>query len=64
MNTESDENCDVTDVRRSLYNIRKAWSMATTEAPFFISDDLVGDMSVSRFAFKFVLGHHVKRPQK
>lgn len=55
---------DVADVRRSLAQIRKMWGQQTTDAPLLISDAVSDAMSVSSFAFSFVLGHHLQRPSR
>ena len=55
---------DVADVRRSLAHIRKMWMQQTTNSPLLLSDAVSDTMSVSSFAFSFVLGHHLQRSSR
>lgn len=54
----------VADVRKALSNMRKEWQKHNYVQPFFPSKQLTDNMSVSEFAFKFVMGHHAKRHAK
>lgn len=55
----------VADVRKSLAYMRKEWSKHSRVMPFFPSQALPsGDILVSDFAFRFVMGHHHKRHTK
>jgi hypothetical protein len=62
--TSAIENMSVAQVRKALSQMRKDWSSHSSIQPFYPSTVLVDDMSVSCFAFKFVMGHHSKRHTK
>ncbi len=55
----------VAEVRKALSHMRRQWSQHSCVHPFFPCACLPGaDMTVSEFAFRFVMGHHHKRHQK
>lgn len=54
----------VTNVRKCLSQMRKSWSNASSETPFFLCVDTLLNMTVSEFAFQFVRGHYQKRLSK
>ena len=52
----------VAEVRKSLAHMRREWGRHSTVCPFFPAAQLpMRDMSISEFAFQFVMGHHAKR---
>ena len=54
----------VAQVRKMLELIRKRWQSSSETESFFISEQLPNNMTIQEFAFKFVLGHHLKRFNK
>ena len=54
----------VADVRKALSSMRKEWNKHSCVQPFFPSQMITPEMTVSEFAFKFVMGHHAKRHAK
>lgn len=62
--TSAIDNMTVADVRKALSLLRKEWSNHTCVQPFFPSQKLTEHLSISEFAFKFVMGHHAKRHAK
>jgi hypothetical protein len=44
--------------------MRREWQKHSYVQPFFPSKKLTDELSVSEFAFKFVMGHHAKRHAK
>ena len=62
--TSAISNMSVADVRKALANMRKDWAKHSCVQPFFTSAKLTEELSVSEFAFKFVMGHHHKRHSK
>lgn len=59
------EDMTVADVRKALSHMRREWQKHSAICPFFPSHALPNsDMSVSEFAFRFVMGHHYKRHTK
>lgn len=54
----------IAQVRRALAHLRRAWDEHAPENPIFPSDALPNQMSIERFAFRFVLSHHERRHQK
>lgn len=55
----------VAKVRKSLSYMRKEWSRHSCVLPFFPCVRLPDtDITISEFAFRFVMGHHHKRHQK
>lgn len=62
--TSAISDMSVADVRKALSNIRKEWQRHSYVHPFFPSKKLTDDMTISEFAFKFVMGHHAKRHAK
>ena len=61
---ETEDVVYVADVRRCLSHIRKVWLTQTINTPLLLSDEVSNDMTIARFAFRFVLGHHARRPGK
>lgn len=62
--TSAIHNMSVADVRKALSLMRKEWSKHSCVHPFFPSEKLTENLTVSEFAFKFVMGHHAKRHSK
>jgi len=63
--TSAIDTMSVAEVRKSLAFIRKEWSAHSGVHPFYPSNTLVGsNMTISEFAFRFVMGHHEKRHHK
>ena len=54
----------VADVRRCLASIRKIWINQTRDSPLIISEMVSSSCSISDFSFRFVLGHHIRRPSR
>lgn len=55
----------VAEVRKALAHMRKEWSRHSSVHPFFPCQPMPSTtMTVSEFAFRFVMGHHHKRHQK
>lgn len=56
----------VAEVRKALSHMRKEWGKHSCVMPFFPCQTLphTEDLSISEFAFRFVMGHHHKRHQK
>ena len=55
---------NVADIRKSLNMIRKAWEMNSPHSPMLPSTSIMNEVTISRFCFHFVLGHHTKRHNK
>lgn len=52
----------IADVRRALGTIRKRWRQQTIMEPVVVSDAVdERAQSMAQFAFRFVLGHHLRR---
>ena len=63
--TSAIHNMSVAEVRKALSFMRKEWTKHSCVMPFFPCHILPGSaLSVSEFAFRFVMGHHHKRHQK
>ena len=62
--TSAISDMSVADVRKALSNMRKEWQKHNSVQPFFPSKALTNDLTISEFAFKFVMGHHAKRHAK
>ena len=62
--TSAIQSMSVADVRKSLACMRKEWSKHECVQPFFPSKKITEELTISNFAFKFVMGHHAKRHQK
>lgn len=62
--TSAISDMSVADVRKALSNMRKEWQRHSYVNPFFPSKMLTEDMTISEFAFKFIMGHHAKRHAK
>ena len=62
--TSAINDMSVADVRKALAHMRKEWSKHSCVKPFFPSYILAQELTVSEFAFKFVMGHHAKRHAK
>tara|TARA_B100000945_G_C20397353_1_gene605516 strand:+ start:1672 stop:1941 length:270 start_codon:yes stop_codon:yes gene_type:complete len=54
----------VADVRKALASMRRDWAKHSCVQPFFPSQTLTNELTVSEFAFLFVMGHHAKRHAK
>jgi len=54
----------VADVRKALSTMRREWGKHNCVQPFFPSQKITEHLTVSEFAFKFVMGHHAKRHAK
>mgnify|MGYP004217246065 CR=1 FL=1 len=55
---------NVAEVRKALNYIRKAWENNDVATPLLPSSEIVPGLTISRFCFHFVLGHHTKRHNK
>ncbi len=53
----------VADVRKNLSIMRSRWDSNTPEQPFNSAAMLLA-VSAGGFAYKFVIGHHIKRHAK
>ena len=62
--TSAINNMSVADVRKALSNMRKEWTKHSVVHPFFPSYYVTEELTISEFAFKFVMGHHAKRHAK
>lgn len=62
--TSAINDMSVADVRKALANMRKEWQKHNYVQPFFPSKYITDDLTISEFAFKFVMGHHAKRHAK
>ena len=62
--TSAISDMSVADVRKSLSNMRKEWTKHSAVNPFFPTKLIRPDMTISEFAFKFIMGHHAKRHAK
>ncbi len=63
--TSAINDMSVAEVRKALSHMRKEWSKHSGVIPFHPCNELPGtQMSISDFAFRFVMGHHHKRHQK
>lgn len=62
--TSAINDMSVAEVRKSLATMRREWSKHSCIQPFFPAYKLTDDLTVSEFAFKFVMGHHAKRHAK
>lgn len=63
--TATSTDMSVAEVRKSLSHMRKEWSRHSCVLPFFPCLELPHtEITVSEFAFRFVMGHHHKRHQK
>lgn len=62
--TSAIDSMTVADVRKSLAFMRKEWLRHSCVNPFFPSKKLSENLTISEFAFKFVMGHHAKRHAK
>ena len=55
----------VAEVRKALSHMRREWGRHSCVLPFFPCQQLPDtSLTISEFAFKFVMGHHHKRHQK
>ena len=55
----------VAEVRKALSHMRRDWQKHSCVHPFFPCQTLpASTMTISEFAFRFVMGHHHKRHQK
>ena len=55
----------VAEVRKALSHMRREWQKHSCVRPFFPCHTLpTSEMTISEFAFRFVMGHHHKRHQK
>ena len=61
--TSAIDDMSVAEVRKALSQMRKEWGAHSIVQPFFPSKLLVNDLTISDFAFRFVMGHHSKRHQ-
>lgn len=55
---------NVAEVRKALNYIRRAWENNDVANPLLPSNEIVPGLTISRFCFHFVLGHHTKRHNK
>jgi len=55
---------NVADIRKALNNIRKGWENNDVLNPLLPSNEVIPGLTISRFCFHFVLGHHTKRHNK
>tara|TARA_B100000482_G_C12612127_1_gene299496 strand:+ start:1540 stop:1779 length:240 start_codon:yes stop_codon:yes gene_type:complete len=62
--TSAIQDMSVADVRKALSLMRKEWNKHSCVRPFFPSEKITDSLTVSEFAFKFVMGHHAKRHSK
>ena len=63
--TSAINDMSVAEVRKALSFMRKEWSHHSHVLPFFSCQQLPNtNLTVSDFAFRFVMGHHHKRHQK
>ena len=59
--TSAIEGMTMTEVRRDLNLLRKKWSNRNKNEPFLMSLPLENNLTIEEFAYKFVMGHHLKR---
>ena len=59
--TSAIEGMTMTEVRRDLNLLRKKWTNRNKNEPFLMSLPLENNLTIEEFAFKFVMGHHLKR---
>ena len=62
--TSAVPNMTVANVRKALSALRQDWKQQSWHAPFDSMTIVHGDMTYERFAYNFLLGHHIKRHQK
>tara|TARA_Y100000389_G_scaffold198558_1_gene235295 strand:- start:1783 stop:2040 length:258 start_codon:yes stop_codon:yes gene_type:complete len=62
--TSAVPNMTVANVRKALAALRQDWKNQSWEAPFDPTTVVHEDMTYERFAYNFLLGHHMKRHQK
>ena len=55
---------NVAEIRKALNCIRKAWDNNDVANPLLPSNEIIPGLTISRFCFHFVLGHHTKRHNK
>jgi hypothetical protein len=53
----------VSEVRRGLHTLRVAWQVNSPTWPICPSEEAVPGISMSEFAYRFVLDHHTRRPR-
>lgn len=54
----------VSDIRKSLQTIRRAWERNEPSAPFLPSAEVMPGVTASEFCLHFVMSHHRKRHDK
>lgn len=59
--TSAIQGMTMTEVRRDLNLLRKKWSNRSKNEPFLMSFPLDNNLTIEEFAYKFVMGHHLKR---
>ena len=63
--TSAIDGMTVTEVRRGLELFRRKWRDRTNDGcTFFLCEQVLNDMTIEEFAFKFVVGHHHKRKNR
>ena len=62
--TSAIEGMSVTEVRKCLDLMRKQWREKDETTPFYICETFNDNITMDKFAFQFVLGHHFKRHNK
>lgn len=63
--TSAIDGMTVTEVRRGLELFRRKWRERNQEGcSFYLCEQVLHDMTLEDFAFKFVVGHHHKRKNR
>ena len=57
------EKLDISDVRKSLFEIREKYKELETN-PIYLSDELSNGLSVEEFAYRFSIASHMRRHSK
>lgn len=52
---------NISDVRRSLAVVRKAWEEQTPSAPVHLTDRIGDASTFAEFCFEFIASHHRKK---
>jgi hypothetical protein len=62
--TSAIEGMSVSEVRKCLDLMRKQWREKDETTPFYICETFNDNITMDKFAFQFVMGHHFKRHNK
>jgi hypothetical protein len=62
--TSAIDGMSVSEVRKCLDQMRKQWREKDETAPFYMCETFHDNITMDKFAFQFVMGHHFKRHHK